>query len=301
MLEVGCTPIRRHSHSAPARILLDGCLLKLDSLSQRVDTVLGTVRQVRSKSLSVLDLSCEAVTEVDFILDEILREVVDRVTDNMPNKQCHHCHRLLSHPDHKGIGSGTNYCSLEHFDLCPGGRQNEKGWTGCPTTDDEVDDVPPKTDDSFSSSDTVTSKTTSPKSEINKTILDKVLTTESKIENIDPLALANALSVQASENHDVVEIEDTDDEEDMHLQEEIERLRLEVEQQAQARLQAEEKAKKEKKRARRENLEKQKSELLNQSRILQSKPSVVPAPVNKPAKVVEKTFKEKAAELSAKQ
>ena len=114
MLEVDCTPIRRHSHSAPARILLDGCLVKLDSLSQRFDTVLSTVRQGRSKSLSVLDISCGVVTaEVDYILDEILREVVDRVPHIMP-KQCHHCHRPLSHPDHKSVGSGINYCSLEH-------------------------------------------------------------------------------------------------------------------------------------------------------------------------------------------
>ena len=193
MLEVDCTPIRHHSHSAKARILLDGCLVKLASLSQRFDTVLSTVRQGHSKSLSVLDISCGVVTaEVDYILDEILREVVDRVPHIMPNKQCHHCHRPLSHPDHKGVGSGINYCSLEHYELCPGGRQTEKGWTGCPTTDEEVEDAY-KEGDSSSSSDTVTSKTNSPKSEIN----EDLLINKGKTDDIDPLNLENALSKQA--------------------------------------------------------------------------------------------------------
>ena len=108
MLEVDCEPLRRHSFSAPAGLLLDGCLARVDSLTRKVDTVLGTVRQARSKSYSVSDLSSKVDRGVELILEEVLVRVICEAR-NMASKQCHHCHRLLSHPDHKGIGSGINY------------------------------------------------------------------------------------------------------------------------------------------------------------------------------------------------
>ena len=87
MLEVECVPLRRHSFSAPASLLLDGCLAKVDCLSRKVDIVLGTVRQVRSKSFSVSDLFSGVEREVESILDEVLVRVILEAR-NMTNKQC---------------------------------------------------------------------------------------------------------------------------------------------------------------------------------------------------------------------
>ena len=306
MLDIPCT-LRRHSYSAPAR-LLDDCLAKLDILSSRVDTVLFSTGLVRSKS--VPDLSCVAGGgQVAFILEEIL----DKIVCKMP--QCHHCHRTLDHPDHRGIMPGINHCSLNHFELCPGGRSADKGWTSCPETeDDEVDkqaqagavDAHGLDLSGSSDSDTVTSKDNSPNPEINKNNVESLLTTK-----VDPSVLASLLIEAENKSRqkylqDEIVIEDTDDEEDMHLAEEIERLRLHVEQQAKDRLKAEEKQKLEKKRLRREKLEKQRAELLDQSRILQlplpAAPKSVLKSVPKPAAVVgEKNLKEKAAELAARQ
>ena len=77
---------------------------------------------------------------VDTVLDQLIASVVvgQSVTKSRP-RQCHHCHRLLSHLEHNGIGGGVNLCNSEHYELCPGGRKTEKGWTGCQTTDEDTD------------------------------------------------------------------------------------------------------------------------------------------------------------------
>ena len=105
MLEVNC-PLRRHSFSAPGR-LLDDCLNKLDKLSFKFDKVLG------NKSQSETHSSKESSSVVNFILDQIMSKIISK----MP--QCHNCHRLLADPDHRGITPGISKCTLDHSNLCP--------------------------------------------------------------------------------------------------------------------------------------------------------------------------------------
>ena len=304
-----CIPIRRHSYSAPPRLLLEGCLAKVDRLSKQVDRVLDSVKQVRSKS--VPDLTCEAYTVVDTILDQILTTVVgssNRADIMTKPRQCHHCHRPVNHPDHTGIMSGINQCTLEHYELCPGGRRTGKDWTGCP--EDEYD----SDDDSHAQSnpDTITDIEDKPAN-------DLLPDPESIAGKLDPAAIARSLLIDSSKAEYVTldegELsEDTDDEEESLLQEEVARLKLQVEQETRARLELEEQAKKDKKRLKQERLarlEKQKADLITQSRAFQTRP-VAPTtkdrltePVYRPVVTAEvttgKTLQDKAADLAAKQ
>ena len=305
--EINCTPVRRQ-HSAPAR-LLDGCLLRVGSLTQQVDSLLDKVRGVPTRSQSVPDLTkVSARGAASVILEQVLAKVWDRIKFSMSvSKQCHHCHRLLSHPDHKGVGSGSNRCTLDHFELCPGGRKSEKGWTGCP---DEGDDSDGQEGGPSSSTDTVTSGEASPNEEFNEINITKpkILPAEDKLVKLDPKSVEESLAIAASIADrvvlDTVEIEDTDDEEDMHLREEIERLQQQVELQKKAKDDMESLAKKEKKRLRREKLEKERADLMQQSKLL-SRPSQPSSAANKSvtflAKDAGKNLKVKAAELAAKQ
>ena len=126
-------------------------------------------------------------------------------------------------------------------------------------------------------------------------------------EKVDSTALAQSLITNLIK--EVYEVEDTDDEEDMHIQEEIEALRLQVEQQSlaklaeveeeeKARLRVEEQEKKERKRLRRERLEKERADLLQQSKVLQFQ---APGPAPVPKINSSKNLKDKAADLAAKQ
>jgi hypothetical protein len=105
-----------------------------------------------------------------------------------------------------------------------GGRKSEKGWTGCPSTDNEIESETKDFEsgrDSSSSTDTVTSLNTSPNLKIKDSKMDSNQDIEDKpdgtIGNVDPKALENALTVAASKaetvvtDQEIVEIEDTDD------------------------------------------------------------------------------------------
>ena len=302
-----CIPIRRHSYSAPPGLLIEGCLARVDRLSKQVDRVLYSVKQVRSKSVS--DLTSEVNTVVDTILDQILASVVGSRASTMTKpRQCHHCHRPLNHPEHTGIMSGINQCTLRHYDLCPGGRKTGNDWTGCPDYDDGSE-----SDDSHAQS--------NPETVIN--IEDK------QVNNIlpglgctqlDPSVIAKSLAADVSKAEHVmldqhVELsDDTDDEEESLLQEDIARLKLQVEQEAQARLEIEEKAKKDKKRLKKERLarlEKQRAELMSQSRAFATRSAAtsstdrfietVKPPVMTSDVTTGKTLQDKAAGLAAKQ
>ena len=131
-----CTPLRRSSWSAPPGLVLDRCLAKVNLLSRQGD---------RLRSLSVPDLvrDNEEYSVVGEIVDQLLYKVVEEGECNMVQpRQCHHCHRPLNHPENIGNGSGVDRCTLDHFDLCPGGRKTSPDWTGCPeiTTDMDSDE-----------------------------------------------------------------------------------------------------------------------------------------------------------------
>ena len=143
MLEVPAPPLRRHS-SAPSALLLDGCLRRVRSLSDQLDIVTDQVRKSMTLSVSTPDLT-GSLSVVHSFVEDLLSQVVSSQS-RMPGsvRQCHHCHRPLSHPDHAGVGSGVKRCTLGHYELCPGGRRTGLVWTGCPevctTTDSEEEE-----------------------------------------------------------------------------------------------------------------------------------------------------------------
>ena len=190
-------------------------------------------------------------------------------------KYCHHCHRPTDHPDHAGIQTGVNKCTLSHFDGCHEGHYNDKSWTDCPAA------TGGEGDGSFGSG----------KSKESKVSPNKLG------DEFEKLNLDGAAKVDPKE----FLIVDTDDEEDMHLQEEVELLRLQVQQQSQeslARLQSDEQEKKERKRLRREKLERERLELLSVAKKFQDRrPEYNPATIQ-PSR---QNLKDKAAELAARQ
>ena len=188
-------------------------------------------------------------------------------------KYCHHCHRPTDHPDHAGIQTGVNKCTLSHFDGCHEGHYNDKSWTDCPAA------TGGEGNGSFGSGISKESKVSPNKLGDEKLNLDGAA-------KVDPKEFL---------------IVDTDDEEDMHLQEEVELLRLQVQQQSQeslARLQSDEQEKKERKRLRREKLERERLELLSVAKKFQDRrPEYNPATIQ-PSR---QNLKDKAAELAARQ
>ena len=196
-----CTSLRRHSFSAPS--LLDDCLAKCAKLSNQVTRVTDQARRHRAQSKSVSDLSSIGNTEL-----------------KMPRGQCHQCHRPLHHPEHVGVAPGVSKCTLEHFDLCPGGRKAQKDWAACPS-DNELDD-----DLSEGQEDEVHQVPFAPAASMSSD--EDKMDFHSQRVDLDPTAVAKALAMEASRAENVVlddsDEEDTDDEEEILLQEDITRL-----------------------------------------------------------------------------
>ena len=288
----------------------------MDKLTLRVDSVLDRVRLVHSRS--VPDLSGEAQYVVATVLDQLIASAVvePSITMSRP-RQCHHCHRLLSNPEHNGIGGGINLCTLEHYELCPGGRRTEKGWTGCPTTDEDtdVDDSQENALDS-PSSDTDLHHNSQNTFSIEDKPERETPSDTSRGTKLDPSVLEDALKFAASKANQVIldesveEFEDTDDEEERLLLEEVANLQLRVEQE---KLKANEQVEKKRiKKERLKQLEKQKAELLCQSKSYQVKikasspatirPSIQPVqPSEVAGHVQNRTLHMKASNLATKQ
>ena len=311
-----CTPLRRHSYSAPASFLLDSCIAKVGCLSKKVDSVLVKVKRLQSKS--VPDLSGERNSVISSVLDQLLASVVCDSTVTMARpRQCHHCHRLLSHPDHIGIGGGVNLCTLDHYELCPGGRQTGKDWTGCPVTDYDTEDddsLDPGQDRSgqqdLSSNTQVPNSSSAEGGHVNNMAIKGPPVTK-----LDPSVLKAAFELAASDADrvelDLSDDEDTDDEEERLLNDEIASWQIKVDQEKQ---QSEDIKKLEKKRLKRERLdqlEMQKAELMNQSKALQKSFSTTPPAqqesrdksLDQPTNLVidNRILHEKASDLAAKQ
>lgn len=250
-----CVPLRKHhSWSAPSSpsLLLDGCLSRVKSLSGQLDRVSYQVRQSRERSLSVTDLPglTSSTDLVCSLLEDLLSEIVKKEFSMAGNaRQCHHCHRLLSHPEHTGVVPGVKQCTLSHYELCPGGRMAGPDWTGCPAiVSDESDTEGPEQTGA-----TADVQNLERKSEL---MTDKFTS--------DPYGEAKRLMEGMNKVDNIVKLDDddddsSDDEEDKVLQSEIAQLRIQV-QSDEAKLKAE---KKEKKRLNRLRLEQEKAELLN--------------------------------------
>ena len=267
----------RRYKSAPPVLLLEDCCTKINSLSRLVESWgTKTASRPRCNSLPILHHENPSDSVVQAVLDTILTIVVEKGKVEMGKQgQCHHCHRPLSHPDHVGIASGVKQCTLDHYELCPGGREDATGWTGCPAMV------------SGSESDTHQTEPESGKGAV-------------KIMGLDPLSIDKSIQNIAKNAEEIILDggNTTDDEEDRILASEVEHLRIQVQQE-------EDKQKQEKKlrkRQNRERLEKEKAELLLRSK-LQKKSAPLAGNVATSTSRVEATptLQEKAAELAANQ
>ena len=197
---------------------------------------------------------CQEWTAI-LVLEDILTQVVSRADSNMvKTRQCHHCHRPTSHPEHVGIGSGVNLCTLGHFDLCPGGREQTPDWTGCPETSsaEETDGMVNKE---------------------SKDLSEKVMSGLS--EKLDQNAITKSIleAAKIAEKVDLEQFgddESSDSEEESILASEIEQLKMELQkskedevQQKQAKAKAD---RKEHKRLNRKRLEEEKADLLRKTK-----------------------------------
>ena len=226
-------------------------------MTQQIDQVTARVR-----SKSELDLASEGSQVVESIVDQLFSSVVQKGESIMTRpRQCHHCHRPTNHSEHAGIGAGSNNCTLDHYDLCPGGRQSSVDWTGCPA-DDEV-------------------YAEGLEGNIINGIEENLNHPKPERLSLDPEALAKSL-LEASQKAEQVVLDrkdnleqesddgSTDDEEEEILMSEIEQLKIQVEKSEIQRAEQEKaKAKadrKEQKRMNRKKLEDVKANLLRQVR-----------------------------------
>ena len=308
-------PLRRHS-SSPSSLLLDSCLSKVTGLSQRVDRVFDSLQ---GTSLGELDRA-NPDSVVDWILDTILSLVVQEGECNMvKSRQCHHCHRPISHPEHAGIGSGVNLCTLGHYELCPGGRRTSPDWTGCPasaTSSEEETESEEKTNEVDKVADLEyregvrndTSKVNPILPAIDAGALARTLmlmTGPSKEGMLDASAVAKSI-MEAAGIAERVELDcnDGDDEssdnEDDILLSEIEQLKNQVkkaEEEEAKQQQAKAKAdRREQKRLNRKRLEEEKADLIRRTKKVVFPPQLLPSQDTSADQL-----QKKAAELAARQ
>ena len=110
-----CAPLRRHSYSAPASLLLDGCLARAASLNDQLDRLSARVSG-RSRSLEKLN------TEV----------VPCSALDTLVKMVCHGCHGPVGGGAHVGSATGKNHCRFLHSSTCQGGIVEDESWRACP-------------------------------------------------------------------------------------------------------------------------------------------------------------------------
>ena len=144
-----CSPLRRHSVSAPPSLALrtlETCQERVADLSAQVDRISrvcrvsqagpsGSVPVVgRSKSLSVLPVIIvhPEATEMENIEVEVAKIKRPR--------RCHQCHTPVGEPVHSGVRPGVGVCTLPHWDACDGDIpewDDAKGkiWAPCPSSE----------------------------------------------------------------------------------------------------------------------------------------------------------------------
>ena len=273
--------------------MLDNCLSKISTLSQKVDKVTDHLKRTRRHSLGDTSVDNPDLA-VELILAEIMATVLKEGKSKTGKKrQCHHCHRPTSHPEHAGIGSGINLCTLSHFELCPGGRVASPDWTGCPdvSSAEETD-----TEEVLDSNGLVTdglgnvSLTTGVKFQLDRDAVDKSILEAVKIaERVD-------LDQDADD-------ESTDDEEENILQSEIEKLKIQVQKaeqkDAETKLAKAKAERKEQRRLARKRLEDEKADLIRRTKDFQPAPSTLPA--QQQARDSVEQLQKKAADLAARQ
>ena len=272
-------------------------------LSGQLDRVTNQLHSQGSKSSSVPDLTSSAGLVFDFV-EDLLSQVLEiskaKMNKTKTARQCHHCHRLLSHPEHAGVGSGINLCSLPHYELCPGGRTGPD-WTGCP--DDSFDESSDEEDIAGVEQTAAAALSKAEGDDAVNLKEDNVLeNNKMNISNptLNPYAVAKSLLEAASKAEQVVldhDSDSSDDEEEKILQSEIEKLRLQVTLDEDTKKKAE---KKERKRLNRERLEKEKADLLRKSKLLQTVPPIVKVTESRDNSSADNLHK-KSADFAAKQ
>ena len=263
----------------------------------RVAALTRQVDRVRH-SLSLNSLPGLAV--VEDLLDSLISSAVNQGESIMAKpRQCHHCHRLTSHPEHVGIGAGINLCSLEHFELCPGGREESPSWTGCPDLESDVesgeesentgeengdhqDGLKNKVAEEMSVGSTLP-EDLAQQIKLAKSLLDLSVPSSSD-GRVDAAALANSILEAAGKAETVILDQNndddgsTEDEEEEILLSEIEQLKIHLEA-SEAKAKAD---RKEQKRQNRVRLENEKADLIRRSKAKQSHVAPLGLSVNKP-------------------
>ena len=217
------------------------------------------------------------VDSPDLVVELILAEIMSTVIREGKSKtgkqrQCHHCHRPTSHPEHAGIGSGINLCTLSHYELCPGGRGATPDWTGCPAlssaedTDSEevLDENGLVTTDHEAGSLTTGGLFHTGMSQLDRDAVDKSI-------------LEAAKAADRVELDDEADDESTDDEEEKILLSEINKLKIQVQNaeqtEAENKLAKAKADRKEQRRIARKKLEDEKANLIRRTKDLQQAPS----------------------------
>ena len=250
-----CTPLRRHSYSSPAALLLEACQAKVLALSDRVTRTTAIAQRLREQNLSNTGSQTR----------QSLPDLRQSTLVSMSGRTCHHCHAPQADPAHVGIPTGVGHCTLPHWEDCTlhqpdGYDKHKKFWTGCPEQESPNDDTEEEGDAKAD------------------------LSVGNGIENEDHLVTvkqtglpatvseaADSIAAAAAKNNRLFSVEDTDDEEERLALEEVEVLRKRVELQAQQisadKAIAMKLAKKEKKNATRLKIEQQRADLLLREKV----------------------------------
>ena len=170
ILADNCVPLRRHSCSAPPRLVsyvVSDCLSKAKEITGRLTRLTRKVQQERKKqerqniwvdlfvlgqvpsrrSRSLLDLRTLDLQPVVWA-EQLVTEMVDKAMEDLTKKKvrtCHQCHAPISDPAHNGVPYGVGTFPLEHWEGCRGGIKGgldakHKDWAPCPDMVESSDD-----------------------------------------------------------------------------------------------------------------------------------------------------------------
>ena len=104
-----CLPLRRHSFSAPASLILDSCLVRTASLHEKLDRLSAKVKIDQETNSEDSSLTKSHSLPASFKVPESLK---------MPG--CGGCHGPCGASQHIGSRKGYVACVLEHYSECPG-------------------------------------------------------------------------------------------------------------------------------------------------------------------------------------
>ena len=104
-----CLPLRRHSFSAPASLILDSCLVRTASLHEKLDRLSAKVK-----------IDQETNSEDSSLIKSYSLPASFKVPESLKMPGCGGCHGPCCASQHIGSRKGYVACVLEHYSECPG-------------------------------------------------------------------------------------------------------------------------------------------------------------------------------------